>query len=109
VGEYATAIATYNRLLRQDKVPAMLIDQVIANRRFSIDALKPAAEIPTKPGPIKVCVPFRDPGPELDGCIEKHLAAGSRIVCGSLHRRRLIAGPRCAHSYGGSPFRPDAP
>jgi glycosyltransferase involved in cell wall biosynthesis len=73
VGECATAIATYNRLLRQDKVPAMLIDQVIANRRFSIDALKPAAGTPTKPGPIKICVPFRDPGPELDECIESIL------------------------------------
>ena len=73
VGECATAIATYNRLLGQDKVPAMLIDQVIANRRFSIDALKPAAETPTKPAPIKICVPFRDPGPELDECIESIL------------------------------------
>jgi glycosyltransferase involved in cell wall biosynthesis len=73
VGEYATAIATYNRLLRQDKVPAMLIDQVIANRRFSIDALKPAAETPTQLGPIKICVPFHDPGPELDECIESIL------------------------------------
>jgi glycosyltransferase involved in cell wall biosynthesis len=73
VSEYATAIATYNRLLRQDKVPAMLIDQVIANRRFSIDALKPAAEIPTESGPIKICVPFHDPGPELDESIESIL------------------------------------
>jgi glycosyltransferase involved in cell wall biosynthesis len=73
VGEHATAIATYNRLLRQDKVPAMLIDQVIANRRFSVDALKPAAETPTGSGPIKICVPFRDPGPELDECIESIL------------------------------------
>jgi tetratricopeptide (TPR) repeat protein len=73
VGDYSAAIATYNRLLRQDKVPAMLIDKVIANRRFSIDALKPAAETPTEPGPIKICVPFRDPGPELDESIESIL------------------------------------
>jgi glycosyltransferase involved in cell wall biosynthesis len=51
----------------------MLIDQVIANRRFSIDALKPAAETPARHGPIKICVPFRDPGPELDECIESIL------------------------------------
>jgi glycosyltransferase involved in cell wall biosynthesis len=73
VGDYATAIATYNRLLRQDKVPAMFIDKVIANRKFSIDALKPAAETPARPGPIKICVPFRDPQPELDECIESIL------------------------------------
>jgi glycosyltransferase involved in cell wall biosynthesis len=73
VGVYSAAIATYNRLLRQDKVPAMLIDKVIANRRFSIDALKPAAETSTEPSPIKICVPFRDPGPELDECIESIL------------------------------------
>ena len=73
VGEYATAIATYNRLLRQNRVPAVLIDQVIANRRFSIDALKPAAETPAEPGPIKIFVPFHDPGPELDECIESIL------------------------------------
>jgi glycosyltransferase involved in cell wall biosynthesis len=79
VGEYSTAIATYNRLLRQDKVPAMLIDQVIANRRFSIDALKPAGETSTQPGPIKICVPFRDPGPELDECIESILQQNLRL------------------------------
>jgi len=79
VGEYSTAIATYNRLLRRDKVPAMLIDKVIANRRFSIDALEPAAETSTEPGPIKICVPFRDPGPELDECIESILQQNLRL------------------------------
>ena len=73
VGEYATAIAIYNRLLRQDKVPPMFVDQVIANRRWSIDALKLAAQTPTEAGPIKICVPFHDPGPELDECIESIL------------------------------------
>ena len=73
VGEYAAAIATYNGLLRQGKVPAMLIDQVIANRRFSIDALKPRSRSPGEPGQIKICVAFQDPGPELDECIESIL------------------------------------
>ena len=73
VGEYAAAIATYNGLLRRDKVPAMLIDQVIANRRFSIDALKPPSRSPGEPGQIKICVAFQDPGPELDECIESFL------------------------------------
>ena len=73
VGEYATAIATYNRLLRQDKVPPAFVDQVIANRRWSIDALAPVAENPTEAGTIKICVPFRNPGPELDECVESIL------------------------------------
>jgi hypothetical protein len=70
VGEYAAAIATYNGLLRQGKVPAMLIDQVIANRRFSIDAVEPPSKSPAESGQIKICVAFQDPGPELDECIE---------------------------------------
>jgi glycosyltransferase involved in cell wall biosynthesis len=73
VGEYAAAIATYNGLLRQGKVPAMLIDRVIANRRFSIDALKPPSKTPAGSGQIKICVAFQDAGPELDECIESIL------------------------------------
>ena len=77
VGECATAIATYNRLLRQDKVPPALVDQVIANRRWSIDALAPKTQAPTQAptevATIRICVPFRDPGPELDECVESIL------------------------------------
>ena len=51
----------------------MLVGKAIANRRFSIDALKPTAETSTEAGPIRICVPFRDPGPELDECIESIL------------------------------------
>ena len=39
----------------------------------------------------------------------KHLAAGSRVICSSLYRRRFIAGPRRAHSFRGSPFLPHTP
>ena len=73
VGEYATAIATYNCLLRQNKVPPAFVDQVIANRRWSIDALAPATQAPTEAGTIRICVPFHDPGPELDECVESIL------------------------------------
>lgn len=73
VGDYATAIATYNRLLRQDTLPSAFVDQVIANRRWSIDALAPPTQTPTELGTIRICVPFRDPGPELDECVESIL------------------------------------
>jgi glycosyltransferase involved in cell wall biosynthesis len=74
VGDFAGAVATANALLRAGRVPENAVDRVIANRRFSVDALVPASGAPPRdPGRLRVVVVFRDPGPELDDCVDSLL------------------------------------
>ena len=70
VGKHAEAIATNNALLRSGLTPAHAIDQVIRNRRFSIDAIYPKPPTPQTGLPLCLLVPFTDPGPELDDTVE---------------------------------------
>jgi glycosyltransferase involved in cell wall biosynthesis len=70
VGENAEAIAVNNRLLRSGKLPPQFVEQVIRNRRFSVDALWPQRYCLASPPRLHVYVPFCDPGPEFDDCIE---------------------------------------
>ncbi len=70
VGKHAEAIATNNALLRSGLTPAHAIDQVIRNRRFSIDAIYPKPPMPQTGLPLCLLVPFTDPGPELDDTVE---------------------------------------
>jgi glycosyltransferase involved in cell wall biosynthesis len=71
VGDHAAAIATNNRLLRSGRLPAHAIDQVVRNRRFSLDALFPPPSPPAAyTGPLRVILPVDRPGPELDDCVE---------------------------------------
>lgn len=70
VGQHAEAIATNNRLLRSGLLPPHAVDQVIGNRRFSLDALFPKGEAAGVKPRVRVVVPFRDPGPELDDCVD---------------------------------------
>ncbi|HYH82369.1 MAG TPA: glycosyltransferase [Longimicrobium sp.] len=69
VGRHAEAVDTNNRLLRHPTLPPAMVDRVIENRRFSLDARFPRPDR-LHPGPLCVVVPFRDPGPELDECVE---------------------------------------
>jgi glycosyltransferase involved in cell wall biosynthesis len=70
-GEYANAITAANAVLRGGLLPAHAIDQVVVNRRFSVDALVPKSEEPPRdPGRLRVVVAFRDAGPELDDCVD---------------------------------------
>ena len=71
MGDHAAAIDANNRLLASSETPASLIEQIIRNRQFSLDALYPKR----RPGAagennIKVCVLFNDAGPHLDNCVE---------------------------------------
>ena len=73
VGDHETAIATNNALLRSKTLPATLIEHVISNRRFSLDARAPRPPAGAKPAPVHVLAVFRDPGPELDDLVESVL------------------------------------
>jgi len=73
VGDHAAAIATNNQLLRSQHLPAHAVDQVVRNRRFSLDALFPKPANQVAPATLLVIVPFRDPGPELDDLIHSLL------------------------------------
>jgi len=72
-GDYKASIETSNALLRGGKLPPQLIDQVIRNRRYSIDALVSGGTRADAPERLRVVVVFRDPGPELDDCVESLL------------------------------------
>jgi glycosyltransferase involved in cell wall biosynthesis len=83
VGRHADAIAVNNRLLRSSALPPLLVDQVVRNRRFSVDALFPRPAEARAAGPVHVVVRFRDPGPELDDCVEslvRQSGDGFRVV-----------------------------
>lgn len=73
VGDHAAAIAASNSLLRSGMLPPHTIDQVIRNRRFSVDYLHPKVD-GTGETKLRVLVPLRDPGPELDDCVHSLLS-----------------------------------
>lgn len=70
VGDHAEAIRANNSLLSSASLPPHAVDQVIRNRRFSLDALYPQTNSPASLPSIKVIVPFKDPGPSLDDCVD---------------------------------------
>lgn len=70
VGNHAEAVETYNRLLRSGLLPPHAIEQVVRNRRFSLQALFPKAAAACEQPSLRVVVPLRDPGPGLDDCID---------------------------------------
>src|SRR5262249_48203877 len=71
VRDHSTAIEANSRLLRSGKLAAHAIDQVVRNRRFSLDALFPKqAGAPGPAGRMIVMVVSRDAGPELDDCVD---------------------------------------
>ena len=72
MGDHERAIATNNALLRAPVLPAELVDHVISNRRFSLDASHPPAT-GAEPARLEVVVVFADPGPGFDDTVESLL------------------------------------
>lgn len=69
VGDHAEAIDADNALLRGGRMPPEAAGQVVRNRRFSLDALhpsRPGAAV----GRLRVLLPVRDPGAELDEALD---------------------------------------
>lgn len=74
IGQHSEAIRVNNALLYREGIPAEVFEQVIKNRRFSLDTLHPRKEPSTlRREQIKVCIPFYNPGPFLDNCISSLL------------------------------------
>ncbi|NAY93097.1 glycosyltransferase [Muricauda sp. JGD-17] len=75
VGNHEAAIDANNTILYRRNVPANVVQQVIANRKFSLNRIyhKNEAAIPKK-NKIIVFVPFYNPGHFLDNCISSLLA-----------------------------------
>jgi glycosyltransferase involved in cell wall biosynthesis len=73
VGELGEAVAVNNRLLRA-ALPAHLVDHVIRNRRFSLDARTPSGDPPATLPRLRVVVDAAFAGTELDECIDSVLA-----------------------------------
>ncbi|HKS08903.1 MAG TPA: glycosyltransferase [Pyrinomonadaceae bacterium] len=94
VGQHEAAIETNNRLLRSAQTPPHAIDQVVRNRRFSLDALFPKVANTSGPARLRVVVPICDPGPELDDCVDSLL----RQTCDSFDVVVLDHGSRDDHS-----------
>lgn len=94
VGQHEAAIETNNRLLRSPQLPPHAIDQVVRNRRFSIDAIFPKVGNAPSPVRLRVIVPIRDPGPELDDCVDSLL----RQTCDSFDVVVLDHGSNADHS-----------
>jgi glycosyltransferase involved in cell wall biosynthesis len=76
VGEQETAIAGNNGLLRADTLPAFALDQVVRNRRFSLDLhynrLRKETDTPLA---ISVVIPIdrAEPGSGFDDCLDSLL------------------------------------
>jgi glycosyltransferase involved in cell wall biosynthesis len=69
IGDHAGAIDANNRLLRSDLLPAELAENVVRNRRYSVDALSPTGR--RRPAPrLTVALVLDSAGPELDDCVE---------------------------------------
>jgi glycosyltransferase involved in cell wall biosynthesis len=69
-GELETAVRVNNEILAGGKLPAQGVEQVIRNRRFSVDALTPKPAVRVEPGPLRVVVVFNDPGAAFDDCVD---------------------------------------
>lgn len=74
IGDHVEAIRVNNNLLNQSELPGEIFEQIIKNRRFSLDALhNPAREASGKTQPILCVVHYRNPGTALDNNIESLL------------------------------------
>jgi glycosyltransferase involved in cell wall biosynthesis len=94
VGDHAGAVETDNRLLRSGLLPPHAIEQVVRNRRFSLRARFPKTAAAGGRPHLRVVVPFRDPGPVLDDCIDSLL----RQECDDFRAVFLDYGSESDHS-----------
>jgi glycosyltransferase involved in cell wall biosynthesis len=75
-GQHSEAIACCNRLLRDRRLPAERIEEVLACRRYILARRRPARADEGTDVRVRVCIPLRAATGELDDCLEsiEHLA-----------------------------------
>ncbi len=75
VGNHDEAIKAYNQLLEFGGLPASYFESCLANRKFSLDAVRriPALTHEPKENRIAVIVPFFNAGNYLDNCVSSLL------------------------------------
>lgn len=67
------AITICNQLLRSGSLPPEHTERVLEIRNSSVQRRFQPLYVAGKPARIKICIPFRDPGPEFDDCVESLL------------------------------------
>lgn len=70
VGDQAAAIRTNNALLAGPRTPPELVDQIVRNRRFSVDVVAPVKPGEPAGGPLHVLVPLERDEPAIDDLVE---------------------------------------
>jgi glycosyltransferase involved in cell wall biosynthesis len=69
-GRHAEAIAGCNRLLREPRLPAERIEEVLACRRRVLAARRPIRAKSAPDARVRVCVPVQAATQQLDDCLE---------------------------------------
>jgi glycosyltransferase involved in cell wall biosynthesis len=69
-GAHAEAIDACNRMLRERSLPLSEAGRARDIRRASEAARHRPPALQADPVRLRVCIPFRDPGPDLDDCVE---------------------------------------
>jgi glycosyltransferase involved in cell wall biosynthesis len=72
-GAHAEAIAACNRMLRERALPVGETARARDIRRASEAARHRPPVLQASPVRLMVCIPFRDPGPDFDDCVESLL------------------------------------
>lgn len=70
VGDHEAAIRTNNRLLGEGRAPPEMIDLIVRNRRFSVDAVAPLRRGNPAGGPLHVLVEVGESDPAIDDIVE---------------------------------------
>jgi len=72
-GAHGEAIAACNKMLRDRSLPASETARARDIRRDSEAARHGSPALQASPVRLRVCIPFRDPGPDFDDCVESLL------------------------------------
>ena len=70
VGDHASSIRTNNALLASERTPPEMIDQIVRNRRFSVDATVPVQPAEREGGPLHVLVDVDRDEPAVDDLVD---------------------------------------
>ena len=70
IGDFGGAIEVSNRLLRRKELPADVVQRVLKNRRYSLDARFPLPPAARRDQPVHVVVIQSRAGSEVDSCLD---------------------------------------